>query len=64
MTAEIGKMFHEVGLQEAHCDLHRFVWRPEEVAPIQNARMKHLTIGVASSPFLATQVLQQLAKDY
>ena len=26
--------------------------------------MKHLTFGVASSPFLATQVLRRLAKDH
>ena len=64
MTADIGKMFREVGLLEADRDLHRFVWRPEEGAPIQIARMKHLTFGVASSPFLATQVLRQLAKDH
>ena len=56
MTADIGKMFREVGLQEVDHDLHRFVWRPEEGAPIQIARMKRLTFGVASSPFLATQV--------
>ena len=64
MTADIGKMFREVGLQEADRDLHRFVWRPEEGAPIQITRMKRLTFGVASSPFLATQILRQLAKDH
>ena len=57
MTADIGKMFREVGLQEAGRDLHRFVWRQDEGAPIQIARMKRLTFGVAASPFLATQVL-------
>ena len=54
MTVDIGKMFREVGLQEADRDLHRFAWRPEEGSPIQIARIKRFTIGVASSPFFAT----------
>ena len=49
---------------EVDRDLHRFVWRPEEGALIQIARTKHLTFIVASSPFLETQVLRQLAKNY
>ena len=43
MTADIGKMFCEVGIQEADHDTHGFVWRPEEGAPIQIARIKCLT---------------------
>ncbi len=64
VSADISKMFREVELSELDRDLHRFLWRPESGKPLQEARMTRLTFGVTSSPFLATQVLRQVATDH
>jgi len=60
-------MFREILLHESDRDLHRFLLRDEE-GNIVDHRMKRLTFGVKSSPYLATQVLLQIAqlneKDY
>ena len=63
VSADISKMFHEIGLQLGDRDIHRFLLATEGGAVIDH-RMKRLTFGVTSSPFLATKVLQQVAKDY
>ena len=64
LTGDISKMFREIGLAKPDRNLHRFLWRPHEDQPLQEARMTRVTFGVTSSPFLATQVLRQVATDY
>lgn len=63
MTSDISKMFREIGLNTCEQNYHRFLQRGPE-GDIQDWRMSRLTFGVTSSPFLATQVLHQLADDY
>ncbi len=63
MSADISKMFRQVGLNPKDRDLHRFL-QPSADGKLQDMRMTRVTFGVTSSPFLATQVLRQLAKDY
>ena len=63
MSADISKMFREVGLQEGDVDFHRFLLRDDD-GEIRDWRMTRLTFGVTTSPFLATQVLRQLAHDH
>lgn len=63
MTADISKMFREVSLHPDDRDLHRYVTKNKE-GQIEDWRMSRVTFGVTSSPFLATQVLRQLAEDY
>ena len=63
MSANISKMFREVGLQEGERDYHRFLLR-NQAGDIQDWRITRLTIGVTSSPYLATQVLKQVANDH
>ncbi len=63
MSADISKMFRQVGLNTKDRDLHRFL-QPSADGKLQDMRMTQVTFGVTSSPFLATQVLRQLAKDY
>ena len=63
MSADISKMFREVVLNREERDLHRFFMRSES-GDLEEWRMKRLTFGVTSSPFLATQVLRQVAEDY
>ena len=63
MSADISKMFREVVLNREERDLHCFFMRSES-GDLEEWRMKCLTFGVTSSPFLATQVLRQVAEDY
>ncbi len=64
LCADISKMFREVGLHPDDRDLHRFLQPEPNGGAIQDMRMTRVTFGVTSSPFLATQVLRQLAHDY
>ena len=61
LTADISKMYREVGLSSQDKDLHRFLWRP---TPIQEYRMTRVTFGVSASPYLAVRTLQQAAEDH
>ncbi len=67
LTSDISKMFREILLHIDERDFHRFIHR-QESGQLVSARMKRLTIGVTTSPFLATQTLHKLAelceKDY
>ena len=63
MSADISKMFREVALNEEERDFHRFLFGGPG-GEIQDYRMKRLTLGVTSSPYLATQVLRQAADDH
>ena len=63
MSADIGKMFRQIHLAEEERDFHRFlVWNSQ--GSIVDCRMKRLTFGVKSSPFVATSVLQHHAKQH
>ena len=64
MSTDVGKMFLEVGLHKEDRDLHCFLWRYPESGKLKDFRMTCLTFGVACSPFLAVQVLRQVALDY
>ncbi len=55
-------MFREVGLNNSDYDMHRFLHR-DRSGVIQDYRMKRLTFGVTTSPYLASQVLHQVAED-
>ena len=62
MTSDVSKMFREILLHPDEKYYHRFLVRNSQ-GNIQDWRMLRLTFGVSSSPFLATRVLCQLAKD-
>ena len=63
MSGDISKMFRVVGLQEGERDYHMFL-HLDQAGDLQDWRMTRLTFGVTSSPYLATQVLHQVASDY
>lgn len=63
MTADILKMYLQVALSPDERDFHRFVHQ-DEAGQLKDWRMKRLTFGVSSSPFLATQVMRQVAVDH
>ncbi len=64
MTADISQMFRQILIAEKDRDLHRFVFRSSPDEPVSDYRMKRLTFGVTSSPYLATETLRQVAKDH
>ena len=63
MVGGVSKMFREVGLVEEDRDLHRFLHK-NIAGKIVDLRMSRVTLGITSSPFLAMQVLHQLADEY
>ena len=63
LSADISKMFREILLNPGERDGHRFLVRTSDNA-IKDARMVHLTFGIKSSPFAATQVLRLQADSH
>ena len=64
VTGDVHKMFREIALDKRDWDMHRFQAKDPDTNRLHNCRMKRLTFGIASSPFLATRVLHQMADDY
>ncbi len=62
-SADISKMFREVKLHPDERDAHRFLLRDKN-GQLKDLRMKRLTFGVRSSPYLATQVIRHLAEQH
>ena len=63
MSGDISKMFREISLDKFEYEFHRFIHR-DMSGKLQDYRMRGLTFGVTSSPYLASRVLLQLADDY
>ena len=64
VSADIAKMFRVINLSHFESDNLRFLFRPNPDAAVHDTQMKRLTFGINCSPFLATAVLQQIAKDH
>ena len=64
LTPDISKMHRAVELCEQDHDLHQFLWRANKTSEVFDYRMTTVTFGIASSPFVAVQSLQQTAHDF
>ena len=64
MSSDISKMFREVELHKEERDYHRYITRNKDTNEMEDWRMTRLTFGVASSPFIATQVLRSIADEH
>ncbi|XP_055714396.1 uncharacterized protein LOC129808634 [Phlebotomus papatasi] len=64
LTADISKMYLQLVLDPTHTDFQRLVWRESKDQPIKDYRITRVCFGVASSPFLATRALIQLAQEH
>jgi hypothetical protein len=62
-TADISQMYRQIQIQPQYYDYQRFVWRFDEISEIQTYRLKTVTFGVSSAPYLAIRTLHQLASD-
>ena len=63
ISSDISKMFGEIVLNPEHSDFHQFLRRISQ-GQIEDWRMLRLTFGVSSSPYLASQILRQIAHDH
>ncbi|XP_055715024.1 uncharacterized protein LOC129809241 [Phlebotomus papatasi] len=61
MSCDVTKMYLQVKLHPPHADFQRIVWRSSSDMPLQDYKINRVCFGVASSPFLATRVLNELA---
>lgn len=63
ITADIEKMYRQILIDPADADYQRIVWRRDETLPYEHFRLKTVTYGTSSAPFLATRTLKQLSDD-
>ncbi|GBM91350.1 hypothetical protein AVEN_7002-1 [Araneus ventricosus] len=62
-TIDIQKMYRQILIDPAQRDLLRIIWKDREYADPTEFRIKTVTYGTASAPFLAIRTLKQLALD-
>ncbi|XP_054713575.1 uncharacterized protein LOC129223036 [Uloborus diversus] len=59
-TADIAKMYRQVWVSEEDQNYLLILWRNSSKSQMQEFKLRTLTYGTASAPFLATRVLQQI----
>ncbi|CAB0004530.1 unnamed protein product [Nesidiocoris tenuis] len=62
-TADVRQMFRQIEHIKSDRDMLRIIWRNSSDDPIQDYRLKTVTYGTASAPYLACRVLQELADE-
>ncbi|XP_074031851.1 uncharacterized protein [Leptinotarsa decemlineata] len=62
-TSDLKQMFRRILVQEDQQDYQRILWRFSPRDQIQDFKLKTVTLGVCSSPFLAIRTLSQLCED-
>jgi len=62
-TADIAKMYRQIGVHPEARDVQRILWRYSSEEPIQEYRLTTVTYGTSSPPFLVTHCLRELADD-
>ncbi|XP_058445830.1 uncharacterized protein LOC131426993 [Malaya genurostris] len=62
-VADIPKMYRQVRVNDEDVRYQRVLWREDRSQPIRVYDLRTVTYGLASSPFLATMALLQLAED-
>lgn len=61
--ADVEKMYRQVQIAAEDQDFQRVLWRSNPQEPMKLYRLKTVTYGTASAPYLATRTLQQMAID-
>ncbi|XP_037930661.1 uncharacterized protein LOC119665511 [Teleopsis dalmanni] len=61
--SDIQKMYRQIIIQPEDQRYQLIVWRSNNNEPLQFYRLKTVTYGTRSAPYLATKCLQQLAKS-
>ncbi|XP_049871346.1 uncharacterized protein LOC126370517 isoform X2 [Pectinophora gossypiella] len=63
-VTDIQKMFRQVKLNKAHCQLQNILWRDSPQEGLKCIQLQTVTYGLKSSTFLATRCLVELAHRY
>ena len=61
--ADITKMYRQILVHESQHNLQRIIWKSHPAEHIKTFRLKTVTYGTTSAPYLATRVLNQIAND-
>ncbi|XP_058448656.1 uncharacterized protein LOC131428628 [Malaya genurostris] len=63
ITADVEKMFRQIWIHPQDRCYQQILWRRDSSEPIRTYQLKTVTYGLASSPYHATRILNQLAND-
>ncbi|XP_055632494.1 uncharacterized protein LOC129772975 [Toxorhynchites rutilus septentrionalis] len=63
ITADLEKMFRQIWIHPEDRRFQQILWRRDPSEPIRTYCLKTVTYGLASSPYHATRVLNQLASE-
>lgn len=61
--ADIEKMYRQILVSSGQVQYQKIVWREDTSQPLRDYQLETVTYGTSAAPYLATKVLQQLAKD-
>ncbi|XP_072400429.1 uncharacterized protein [Diabrotica undecimpunctata] len=63
LAADIEKMYRQILVSENYQNYQRIIWRTNPSEEIQHFKLKTVTYGTASAPFLAIRSLTQVANE-
>lgn len=64
MSADVQKMFPQIGIHKSQWDMQRIFWRESTDVPIQEYQLVRVTFGMASSTYNAVKAIQRCAEEY
>ena len=62
LTADIAKMYRQIGLSSTAKPYHRIIWRDDPSQEIKHLQMTRVTYGIASSSYHSIRSLQETSK--
>lgn len=63
VTADIEKMYRQILVAPEHRDYQRILWRNTSDGEVEHYRLRTVTYGTASAPYMAVKTIQRLASD-
>lgn len=63
LTTDICKMYRQIVVKPEHQNYQRILWRFDPSRPVLDYRLRTVTYGVSSAPYLALRTLLQLAEE-
>lgn len=63
ISGDIEKMYRQIWMNPIHSEYQRILWQAPGSSEIKSYRLKTVTFGVASAPFLAIRTLFLIAED-
>ncbi|CAA9999245.1 unnamed protein product, partial [Nesidiocoris tenuis] len=63
LTADIAKMYRQIWINSNQWDFQRILWRSKPTEPLRHYRLKTVTYGTRSAPFLAIRCLHYISEE-